>query len=141
MYLNLLRTEDLLSWSITRFLKPYGLSQPKYNVLRILRGAGVEHGLACSQIAERMVARVPDITRLLDRLESDGLVTRKRCSADGRRVIARATPKALDLLAQLDAPLSQLHRGQLGHLSDEELKTLIALLEKCRAGQPAPDRR
>lgn len=137
LYLNVVRTEDLLSWSVTRFLKSHGLSQPQYNVLRILRGAGPE-GLACSHIADRMVARVPDITRLLDRLESAGHVTRKRSATDGRKVIATATEKALQLLAELDAPLREVHREQLGHLGEDHLRTLIGLLEQCRQGNVRP---
>lgn len=138
VFLNVLRTEDVLSWSVRRVLKSFGLSQPQYNVMRILRGAGPE-GLACSHIADRMVARVPDITRLLDRLEASGYVTRQRCASDGRMVIAIATPKALDLLGQLDAPLRTVHSTQLGQLSDEEKQTLIALLEKCRAADAGED--
>ena len=137
LFLNVVRTEDLLSWTVRRFLKNYGLSQPQYNVLRILRGAGSD-GLACSHIADRMVARVPDITRLLDRLEAAGHVTRKRSTTDGRKVIAVATEKSLQLLAELDAPLREVHRDQLGHLDDNDLRTLIGLLEKCRQGQVRP---
>ncbi len=76
-YLNLVRTTDLLSREVAAVLKPHQLSEAQYNVLRILRGAGPE-GLACSEIGHRLVTRDPDVTRLLDRLETRALITRGR---------------------------------------------------------------
>src|SRR5262245_24239738 len=73
--LNLLRTADVCMQRITAVLKPFKLSHSQYNVLRILRGAGPD-GLPCQEVAERMISRDPDITRLLDRLEARGLVKR-----------------------------------------------------------------
>lgn len=133
-YLNLRRTHDHLHGDIARFLKAHGISEPQYNVLRILRGAG-EEGLPCLQIAERVVTRVPDITRLLDRLEAARLVLRARSESDGRVVIARITDKGLRLLADLDEPLLTFHRRKLGHLTREEIATLIRLLERARESE------
>lgn len=130
-YLNLVRTNHQLEGDVSRFLKAHGVSAPQYNVLRILRGAG-EEGLPSLAVADRMVARVPDITRLLDRMAAKGWVRRERSKADGRVVIARVTPKALRLLARLDEPLLAFHRQQLGHLSRQDLAKLSALLEKAR---------
>jgi len=100
-------------------------------VLRILRGAG-EPGLCRSEVVERLVAQVPDATRLLDRLEEMGLVVRQRSEADRRYVTTRITPAGLQLLEQLDAPVLEGHRRQLGHLSEQDLRTLIELLARAR---------
>jgi MarR family transcriptional regulator, organic hydroperoxide resistance regulator len=129
--LNLLHTADALRHGMAAILKPFELSHSQYNVLRILRGAGTE-GLACREIAERMITRDPDITRLLDRLEARGLVTRTRDERDRRLVMARITPKGLDVLAQLDEPIEEVDRRQLKHLGEQRLRTLIKLLELAR---------
>jgi len=87
-----------------RFLKTQNLPHPQYNVLRILRGARPE-AITCSEIAERMIVRDPDITRLLDRLEDRGFITRSR-DADDRRVVRTAiTPAGLAELERLDSSL------------------------------------
>jgi DNA-binding MarR family transcriptional regulator len=130
-YLNLVRTNDLQEGNVARFLKQHGVSAPQYNVLRILRGAGRE-GLPSLAVAERMVTRVPDITRLLDRLADKGWVTRERSPADGRVVLTRVAAKGRRLLTRLDEPLVAFHREQLGHMSRKDLKQLIKLLEKAR---------
>jgi DNA-binding MarR family transcriptional regulator len=136
-YLNLLRTATLLVADFERQFKAAGVSEPQYNVLRILRGAGGD-GLPCSEIGERMITRVPDVTRLVDRLESAGLVVRNRTSEDRRVVRVKVTQKALDLLAGLDRPLAELHRRQLGHMTRAELDELSRLLVKAR--QPAREK-
>ncbi|HSF31330.1 MAG TPA: MarR family transcriptional regulator, partial [Candidatus Tectomicrobia bacterium] len=113
--LNVLRTADVLMQRISTVLKPFKLSHSQYNVLRILRGAGPD-GLACQEVAERMISRDPDITRLLDRLEARGLVTRTREQKDRRVVTVRITPEGLRLLTQLDGPVEEADRRQLEHL-------------------------
>ena len=129
--LNLARTHDVLAGEIAvAVFKPSGLSPAQYNVLRILRGAG-EH-LACNEIASRMIARDPDMTRLLDRLEKRKLVSRCRQEADRRVVAVRITDAGLKLLAELDPKILAAHRKQLAHMNERELKQLIALLEKAR---------
>ena len=129
--LNLARTLDVLAGELAvAVFKPSGLSPAQYNVLRILRGAG-EH-LACNEIASRMIARDPDMTRLLDRLEKRKLVSRCRQQTDRRVVAVRITDAGLHLLAELDPKILGAHRQQLGHMTQEELKQLIALLEKAR---------
>jgi DNA-binding MarR family transcriptional regulator len=129
--LNVLRTADALMQRISAVLKPFKLSHSQYNVLRILRGAGPD-GLACREIAERMVSRDPDITRLLDRLEARGLVTRTRDDKDRRVVVARLTPEGLHIVTQLDEPIEEVDRRQLTHLGKQRLQTLIQLLELAR---------
>jgi DNA-binding MarR family transcriptional regulator len=131
--LNVLRTADVLIQRIAAVLKPFKLSHSQYNVLRILRGAGPD-GLACQEVAERMISRDPDITRLLDRLEVRGLVTRMRDQKDRRVVRVRITPEGLRLLEALDQPIAEVDRQPLRHLGEQRLRTLIKLLELARVG-------
>ncbi|HEX6042722.1 MarR family transcriptional regulator [Longimicrobium sp.] len=130
-YLNVQRTANALSDEIGDLLRAHQLTPPQYNVLRILRGAG-ERGLTASDIGERMITRDPDVTRLVDRLEKRGLVERWRCTEDRRVVWTRISPAGLEALQPLDAPLHELHVGQLAHLGEEKLRTLVALLEEAR---------
>lgn len=132
-YVNLLRTADALNRQIEQVLKPAGLSGPQYNVLRILRGAGAE-GLPCGEIGERMITRDPDVTRLLDRLEKRGLITRARDQQDRRVITARISKDGLRILKELDRPIVATHEQQLGHLGRRRLASLIRLLEAARAG-------
>src|SRR5436305_12506073 len=122
-FLDLLRTCDLLSRGPGQVLKTEDLSATQYNVLRILRGA--PEGLPCGEIGSRMITRDPDITRLLDRLEKRGLVSRCRETRDRRLVLTSITDAGLKLLAQLDTPVLDAHHLQLGHLGQEKLKTLL----------------
>jgi DNA-binding MarR family transcriptional regulator len=130
VFLDLLRTSDVLSRRLAYILKNEDLSSNQYNVLRILRGA--PEGLACGEIGSRMISRDPDITRLLDRLEKRGLVSRCRETKDRRTVLTRISPEGLKLLARLDEPVQQAHREQLGHLGRERLKALTELLRDSR---------
>ncbi len=130
-FLELLRTTDGLVQGLAAMLKPYVLSLNQYNVLRILRGAA-PGGLPCGQIAERMLTRDPDMTRLLDRLEGRGLVGRCREQDDRRVVLTRITRQGMKALAELDEPVRKKHEEQLGHLSDAKLRTLIELLQTAR---------
>jgi DNA-binding MarR family transcriptional regulator len=130
-FLNLVRTHGVLEADFLRLFKRHGISEPKYNVLRILRGAGGE-GLPSLEIASRMITRVPDVTRIVDRLETQGLVKRSRPAHDLRVVVVRITKKGIDLLAKLDEPVKQLHCRQLQHMSGGELAELSRLLEKAR---------
>lgn len=125
------RTADQLQWRLSEMLKPYGLSPTQYNALRILRGAKDE-GRACSEIAERMINRDPDITRLVDRLERRGLVARSREDRDRRVITTRITPAGLALLESLDHPVEEFNRRTLGPLGKEQLRTLLRLLEVAR---------
>ena len=131
-FLDLLRTCDLLSRGPAQFLKSEDLSPTQYNVLRILRGAPPA-GLPCGEIANRMITRDPDITRLLDRLEKRELISRCRETKDRRMVIARITPQGLKLLSRLDEPVQEMHRKQLGHLGGARLKEFQELLVAARA--------
>jgi DNA-binding MarR family transcriptional regulator len=130
VFVDLVRTADLLSRAPGELIKEHNLSANQYNVLRILRGA--PEGLLCGEISARMISRDPDITRLLDRLEGRALIGRCREDPDRRRVHVRITTQGLALLASLDPPVCALHRGQLGHLQAKELRELTRLLLVCR---------
>ena len=116
---------------VAETLKPSGLTPTQYNVLRILRGAGTD-GLPCRNISERMVNHDPDVTRLLDRLEAQGLIGRSRDGKDRRVVLSHITPQGLKLLESLDEPVVELHRRQLKHMERAHLETLSGLLETAR---------
>ena len=131
VFLELLRTTDMLSRHMTQVLKSEDLSPNQYNVLRILRGS--PDGLPCGEIGNRMITRDPDITRLLDRLEKRTLIERWREQKDRRVVLARITQPGLDLLRRLDDPVRDTHRRQLGHLGRQKLHQLSELLQESRA--------
>jgi DNA-binding MarR family transcriptional regulator len=131
LFLELLRTTDMLTRGLVALLKAEDLSSNQYNVLRILRGS--PGGLPCGEIASRMITRDPDITRLLDRLEKRGLISRCRETKDRRMVMARITPDGLKLLGRMDEPVEEAHRRQLGHLGRERLQALTELLHQARS--------
>jgi len=133
VYLSVLRVAERLVSGLSETLKQSDLTPTQYNALRILRGAG-EKGASCREISERMVTKDSDITRLLDRLEARGLISRERAE-DRRFIIARITGEGLSLLADLDGPIQERHRRQLGHLSEKKLTSLRKLLDEARAGQ------
>lgn len=128
VYLSIQLTAERLWWGVNETLRQADLTHTQYNVLRILRGAG-ETGASCSEISERLVTKDSDITRLLDRLEARGLISREREQKDRRIIIARITDDGLRLLECLDKPIQQCHRRHLGHLGDKQLATLSKLLD------------
>jgi DNA-binding MarR family transcriptional regulator len=134
-FISLQKTADSLGLEVEQLLKPHGLTGTQYNVLRILRGAGPE-GLACSGIGERMISHDPDMTRLLDRIEKRGLITRERQTDDRRVIKTRITPAGLGLLKSLDQPVRELHKRQFRHIPAARLKSLAELLEEVRARGP-----
>ncbi len=131
VFLNLMRTADALSRGVEEILKLAGLSNTQYNVLRILRGAG-EQGLCCREVADRMITRDPDITRLLDRLEKRSLLARSRDSQDRRVITVRITAEGQKLLKDLDGPMAEYNRKLLSHMDKSELRRLVELLEVAR---------
>jgi DNA-binding MarR family transcriptional regulator len=130
-YLSVVRTTSMLTDQVEDLLKPHGITGTQFNVLRILRGAG-EGGLCRNELRDRMLTRMPDMTRLLDRMEEAGLVTRARERDDRRMVLTRITERGRELLQELDRPVSELHREQLAGLTDPQLRSLIDLLTKLR---------
>lgn len=128
LFVALLRVTDHLNRQAEQLVKSQGLTAAQYNVLRILRGAHPE-GLPCRSISERMISHDPDMTRLLDRIEKLGLLTRERLADDRRVVRTRITEKGLVLLKRLDAPVRELHRRQFQSIPPSKRKRLASLLE------------
>jgi DNA-binding MarR family transcriptional regulator len=140
-YLNLLRTVSVFEASFAHLFRARGLSEPTYNILRILRGHASAPdanpgGIPCQVIGDQLVSRLPDVTRLVDRLEEAGLVKRSRTTADRRVVLVGITRKGLALLETLDQPLAEAHRAQFRHLTRAELTELNRLLVKARRADP-----
>src|SRR6476660_1009831 len=129
--LSIHRTAAVIEHRFAEALKPYGITGTQYNALRILRGAG-KAGLCRNEVRDRLVAQVPDVTRLLDRLEESGFIERERAEQDRRLVTTRITKAGLALLSRLDGPVAQSHRERLGHLSAAQLRSLIGLLAQVR---------
>jgi DNA-binding MarR family transcriptional regulator len=130
-FLTLGRTYEYLLQRIAGFLKEYQLTPAQYNLLRILRGAAAK-GLSCSEITERMLSPDPDVTRLLDRMETRGLIRRERTEEDRRVVIARIADGGLELAKQIDAPLHRLFQESFGRVNQQRLKELVDTLEALR---------
>lgn len=136
-HLNIMRTHSVLLGPFEHLMKKHGISPAKYNILRILRGSVStgecgERGLPSLEIADRLIARVPDITRLVDGLEADAMVTRTRSTDDRRVVYVGITVKGMQLLGILDEPVMQLHHQSMAHMDSEELVELNRLLVKLR---------
>ena len=130
VFVSLQRTADVLARNVEKILRSSDVTPQQYNVLRILRGA--PEGLPCSEIGKRMITRDPDITRLLDRLENRELISRCRETEDRRTVLTRITSEGLRLLHDLDAPVTEAHEQQLGHMGKARLRSLMGLLETAR---------
>ncbi len=129
--LNLVRTANVLSDSFEQMLKPHGITGTQYNVLRILRGAEPD-GLCRNEVSQRLLNRMPDATRLLDRMEEAGLVPRERSATDRRLVTTRITKKGRQIVDDLDDAADDQHEKSLGHMSEQQLRTLIKLLTIAR---------
>lgn len=130
--LSIARTAATLEHGIAQALKAHHLTPTQYNVLRILRGAGAG-GLCRNEVGNRLVTRVPDVTRLLDRMEDTGLISRERGAEDRRYVTTRISRKGLDLVGKLDQPMHDLHAAQLGHVNKKTLRTLVDALAEVRS--------
>jgi len=131
-FLSLTRLHDRLSGQFAVLFREAGVTQAQYNVLRILIGAGSQ-GAACQEIGSQLVQRVPDVTRLVDRMVRAGLVTRERTEEDRRVVRIRVSPKGKRICAGLEQPVLDLHRKQLDHLSRAQLAILQQSLQAALA--------
>ena len=131
--LSLERTAAVLAHRGVDFFRPFGVTPTQYNVLRILRGAG-NSGLCRNEVRDRMIAQVPDVTRLLDRLEEMKLIERERDADDRRMVTTRITASGLKLLERLDGPVVEADKRAAGHLGAKKLRLLIDLLAELRGG-------
>jgi DNA-binding MarR family transcriptional regulator len=132
---GLLRTNDLFQYRFGQLFREFGLTQPQYNALRILRGEGAP--LPCLEIAARMIAIVPAITSLIDKLEKRKLVERTRCTEDRRVWYVSLTAAGSKLLKEMDGPVMEMHGKLCRGLTAAECKQLTELLEKARAPHDA----
>lgn len=133
-FVALVRAHDAYAAEILKFFQQVGVTSQQYNVLRILYERSTSCGLRCSDIAELMVNREPDMTRLVDRLEKAELIQRNRCTEDRRVVWIKLTDRGFDLVEEVHPALLSLHRERIGAvMSNDELAALRALLEKTAA--------
>jgi DNA-binding MarR family transcriptional regulator len=134
-FLSIVQAAEEMQRGLAELLKAHDLSIAQYNVLRILRGAGPE-GATCGNVSENLIRHDPDVTRLVDRLYSRGLVDRARDTKDRRVVRTRINKAGLAMLAELDDPVDDLHARQLGHVGSKRLADLVAMLDEARAKLP-----
>ncbi len=129
---SLMRTASLLRRRFENLADREDLTFQQYNVLRILRGA--DGPLPTMEIGKRLIEVTPGITRLIGRLETKGLVRRKRSDEDRRRVLCRLTESGRSALQTLDAPMDALDEACMRELNTDEQNTLLLLLDKVRSG-------
>jgi DNA-binding MarR family transcriptional regulator len=132
VYLSILRTASELSYAVDQFFRQFDITQSQYNVLRILRGAGAD-GLCRNEISARMVTATPDMSRLLDRMEKTGWVTRKRAEDDRRQVFTHITKSGMELLARLEKPTGDFVTPLFAGTSISDLKTVLKVNDQIRA--------
>ncbi len=131
-YLALWRTYDRLRAFEDDLFARFDVTAQQYNLLRLL-AADRPEAVPAAKLLARLISKAPDITRMLDRLEVRGLLTRSRSDEDRRAILVAITDAGLALLADLAGPLADCHDRQLGHLRPTELQCLIALLHAARA--------
>lgn len=135
-FIALMKAHEAITTESAKFFQQFGITAQQFNVLRVLYVRSSECGLRCSDIAERMLNREPDMTRLLDRLEKAELLQRHRCTEDRRVVWIGLSDKGFDLVEEIHPALIAFHRERFGALSEEELTTLRRLLEKAATSTP-----
>lgn len=127
---SLMRTAAIVSHQADEILKPFGITGTQYNVLRILKGS--HEGLCGREVGERMVARVPDVSRMLDRMEQMKLIRRERDPADRRHVTARITAVGQKVLDQATPALEAFERERFGRVDQRRLREVIEVLAEVR---------
>jgi len=130
LLVSLLRTTDVLHERFEQIVRPFNISMTQYNVLRILRGAE-PGGRTCGEIGERMIAREPDVTRLLERMDKAGLIGRTRDSGDRRVVVTRITSGGMKLLDEIEPKLREID-GLLKPMGESRIETMLRLLDTVR---------
>ena len=130
--LNVMVAASHLRDMVERVVEPFGITQPQYNVLRILRGVHPD-GHPRRDIAARMIDRAPDVTRIIDRLEDKRLVSRARTGTDRRHSITRITPQGLRLLDEIQAPLGEMMNELRSRLAARDCRELSSLCERLYA--------
>ncbi|AEL26285.1 MarR family winged helix-turn-helix transcriptional regulator [Cyclobacterium marinum] len=127
---NLLFTQSYLVSRQSRIFKPHDISAEQYNVLRILRGRSPKP-ITVSSIQERMLNKMSNASRLVEKLKQKEMVKRTECPKDRRQVDVVITEKGLDLLALLDKEVKQFNMDTI-HLDEGEVEQLNHLLDKLR---------
>jgi DNA-binding MarR family transcriptional regulator len=137
LFLNLIRTSEWLQGEFAKVFKAYGITQPQFNVLKILEVEDA-YGIPIQKIAKRMTTKSSDVTRLVDRLERTGMVERFRSEKDRRVIFVRLTEAGKDMVESLAQPLVEAHKATKRHLDPKELEFLNKLLFELRH---SPDER
>lgn len=137
-YLSLWRTYDRLKALEDELFGGQGLSAQQYNTLRLLEAAAPA-AMTVQQLADKLISRAPDMTRLLDRLEAGGWIARVRPPENRRVVEVTLTPAGQDMLDELAANVRHCHERQLGHLTAAQQRQLIRLLAAARAPHELSD--
>ena len=130
--INLLFTGNWINEKTNEFFKPFGLSVQQFNVLRILRGRKGEP-TNLIDIQERMISKMSNTTRLIEKLKQKDLVNRVQCQENRRKIEVTITKLGLELLQNIDQQLNKHEKKTVGNLSEDELKVLNELLDKLRA--------
>jgi DNA-binding MarR family transcriptional regulator len=131
VYLSILRTASELSYAVDQHFRPFDITPSQYNVLRILRGVGAD-GLCRNEISERMVTATPDMSRLLDRMERAGWVTRERAVDDRRQVSTYITKSGMELLATLETPTRDFVTQLFSGTAVSDLKAVLKVNDQIR---------
>lgn len=127
--LNIRIASVLIDSKFSKLIEPFGISGVQYNVLRILKGVYPEGHARC-EIASRMIERASDVTRIIDRLEKQGLVDRDRDTEDRRMSITRITSSGIETVEKIGPLIEKVHNVITKNLTEEECKTLSQLIEK-----------
>ncbi|MCP4092009.1 MAG: winged helix DNA-binding protein [Planctomycetes bacterium] len=124
-----MKAADILGGDFARLFRQHGITATVFNAMRILI-KGPEEGQRIGEIGRQLIQRVPDITRLIDRMERDGLVFRNRDKEDRRAVTIRLTDLGVGKCESLYSAVSMHHKKQLAHMNDRDLRQLHTLLKK-----------
>lgn len=127
---NIHKTGWYAQYHAQTFFKNFGLTLQQYNIIRILFFE--EKGLPSLELANRMIQKMPDITRLIDRIEKAGYVKRNRSELDRRVVTVKLTDRGKKMVKSLEQPIAEYAKTNLAHFSEKELKELNRLLMKAR---------
>lgn len=130
LVVNLLYTASWLNGIQSRFFKEFGLTVQQYNILRILKGQK-GGSLSIQSITNRMIDKMSNSSRIVDRLKNKGLVDRVSCPEDRRQVEVSITPKGEKLLEEVGKKMDIFH-GATHEISVEEAQTINNLLDKLR---------
>ncbi len=132
--LNVLFSYGWITEKIKQLLAPEDITPQQYNILRILRGS-YPKPLSTLQIRERMLDRMSDTSRIVDRLVSKELVKKVVCSKDKRLVDVTVSERGQKLLTKLDAEANQMDKAIMNNLTETEAETISKLLDKLRDGK------